>query len=181
MTLTDTADYSDIMASLRARAMMQFGDTVLPRIRFFTGNDLFFQRMKELTDLHTDKASGARPMILECGCGSQDTTRDLAERGFLVRGVDIFRRDGQDADVYISDATLLPFDKLTWALICRPDHSGWADATIKRAITSGGLGIYVGLSENYESDISEELADCLYGIEDNVGLEGERMWVFKQL
>jgi len=41
------------------------------------------------------------------------------------------------------------------------------------------LIINVGLSENFESDISEELTDYLYGVEDNVGLEGEHMWVFK--
>lgn len=168
-----------LMASLRARAMINHGDMILPRIRFFTGNALFFNALGELVAKHTGIVNQRRPMIIECGCGSQDTTRDLQERGFLVRGCDIFRREGQSDDVYISDATTLPFDAMTWALICRPDHSGWADATIKKALNQGGVGIYVGLQENYDNDISPELQERFWDGVKSVGLEGEDMWVFK--
>lgn len=163
-----------VMASLRARAMAMHGDVVLPAIRFFTGNDLFFSSLKALVD-----EKGGRPMILECGCGSQDTTRDLAARGFLVRGVDLYRREGQTSDVYIQDAVMMPFDEMTWALLCRPDHSGWASDTIERCIKRGGVGIYVGLEKNYHQDIDEDVNEFMVKRICNVGVEGEDMWVFK--
>jgi hypothetical protein len=136
----------------------------LDEIRFFTAKPLFFKTLKEWV--------GGR-VLFECGSGSGHTTRELQERGFTAVPVDIAAREGQCRDTLIVDACQLKFAKSVWPLVCRPDHSGWAEHLFTRAYAQDAHAIYVGLKENVARDL--HFPHKVVAVKRGVGVENEMM------
>lgn len=115
--------------------------------------------------------------FIECGCGNGALTREAVKQDFRFVGIDLVERDGQHEQVLHMDAVNLTFNKHLWAIVCRPDHSGWAYATIQNALKRGASAIYVGLPDNFERDL-DDLLDHVTAQFTSVGTEGESLLYF---
>lgn len=153
----------DFMQQLRAHAM---ANVRLGYLRFFTPTQQFWEAMEQW------RGQG----FIECGAGSGETTREAVANGFKFMAVDICKRDGQD-NVTIIDATMMSFSDAAWPIICRPDHSGWCEDVMDRALEAGAGCIYVGLRRNVENDLGDHFGehDAFFA---DVGEEDECLWYF---
>jgi len=152
---------------LRELQRQTLSDTVMPYIRFFTARNKFFSIVDSWKEL---------PFV-ECGCGSGDTVRELSARRFSVLGIDIANREGQSSNILIADASTFAFSRNMVCLICRPDHSGWCQDTMHKALKEGAIVLYVGLPKNLERDVGQYFGKHTK-CHAKVGEEGESLWVF---
>lgn len=159
---------SDAFRSMRTVALM---GTTLPSHAFFTPEEPFWQMMTAYAIKHGIE-------IVDCGCGIGLTVKEAEVRGIPLRGVDLAKRHGQHPKVEQLDATMLSWNAKKWPLICRPDGSGWCHDVILNARQQGASTIYVGVSRNYERDLSMFRTTRLPGV---YGEEGERAWIIRPL
>lgn len=158
---------SDAFRAMRTVALM---GTTLPSHTFFTPEEPFWRMLKAYTDHGIE--------VTDCGCGVGLTLKEAEQRDIPLRGVDLANRKGQHAKVEQLDATMLSWGPLRWPLICRPDGSGWCHDVIVNARQQGACAIYVGVSRNYERDLSMFRTTRLPGV---FGEEGERAWIIRPL
>ncbi|HEC66588.1 MAG TPA: hypothetical protein ENI23_15035 [bacterium] len=138
-----------------------------PNRRFFTPVDEFW---KVLSDLPKDLN------LIECGSGMGDLLTEAVEHGIRLGGVDPIWREGQHIAVHKMDAMQLTWSSERWPLICRPDHSGWAQDVIVRAKQHGATTLFVGLPSNYRWDLQHFFTKAHPRI---VGAEGEKLYWIK--
>lgn len=142
----------------------------LPRQRFFTPNDKFWSKLNELGS-HFD-------MLVDCGTGNGELPKEAQNRSIKIAGIDIAPRDGNaPTEVQIIPAHRMSFDDRIWALVCRPDHSGWCEALQMQVREAGSGFIYVSKAYNVNDDL---YLDC--NLPDDlirgVGEEDESMLVW---
>jgi hypothetical protein len=112
---------------------------------------------------------------VEAGAGLGAITDEATRRGFNMMGVDINEREGQSKSVVGLNALSLPYNTHIWALVCRPDHSGWCELLIEKVTRAGGTVLYVGLDRNVERDLGDYF-DQAEQLARQVGEEGEHVW-----
>lgn len=141
-------------------------------IRFFTPTEIFWNTITE----NFEPNAG----IIEVGAGAGDTTQEAAERKLKWLGIDL-RADESNMSKGVLQANAVTFDygfaKLVIA--CRPDHSGWVEEALEKALLADCDIMYVGLEENADHDIQELMELFEYTVIDNAGEEGEKIWWFK--
>lgn len=139
-------------------------------LRFFTPTDQFWEFMNSFRS----------KVIIEAGAGAGYTTEEAKERGFDWMGIDP-RVDHVTAarGVYRGNATRhthTPGENVL--VVPRPDHSGWAEQAMRKALEEGCPAIYVGLPENLEKDILDLATEMHYNLIPDMGEDGEVAVVF---
>lgn len=157
------------MQELRNRTM---GTITLPPGRFFTPKPVFWDILKAFVD--GERSLGNTLTFMDCGCGTGDLIKEAQAHDIVVAGCDVQKRDGQLAEVLALDATMLRWRFDYWPLICRPDHSGWAEDVVANAITQGARAIYIGKPSNYHRDVG---GLPIKRFARDVGEEGETMYI----
>lgn len=165
--MLDAFSTSDAFHSMRAAILM---DATLPSHAFLHPEERFWEMLKAYTSQGIE--------LVDCGCGIGLTLQGAEERGIPLRGVDLAYRMGQHCSVERVDATMLSWGPHRWPLICRPDSSGWCHTVIQQARRQGASTIYVGVSRNYERDLSMFRTTRLTGV---YGEDGERAWIVRPL
>ena len=144
-------------------------DTPMPRQRFFTPNQGFWEEMESL--------KSGFDMIIDCGTGNGELPDEAMARGIIMAGIDIMPRDGNGpCEVQIIPAHKMPYSSKVWALVCRPNHSGWCNLLQKQAQHDGAGFIYVGLLKNIEVDL--DFINTADRVIHNVGEESESMFIW---
>jgi hypothetical protein len=138
---------------------------VLPSQRFFTPTQRFWQVLRHEVPTNVT--------LVDCGCGMGDLIPEGKENGFVIQGIDICRREGQNPEVSIRSAHMFQWQENVWPLICRPDHSGWVSVVAENARLMGAKLLYVSKYNNYERDVGR-IRGVSRGL---VGEEGERLYV----
>lgn len=157
---------NSILADLYDRAVGVIPPTPL---RFFTPNAKFWAALE---NYRTD-------VIVEFGTGRGDTLREARARGFRAAGCDVSASIESIMDgIHQMSALRFPLAPGMVAIACRPDHSGWVQAALERALSHECVAIYVGKPENVERDLDDDFAELGWLIED-VGEEGELMLLFR--
>lgn len=158
---------------------------MFPSQVFFYPNDLFLDTMNGL-DGH----------IIEMGCGvghALDCMKHYGEENDSLnminsRGFDIVARTECAAPMQVAyghmfDALEFKFyTKLMNVLVCRPDHGGWVGALLDQFLTGEKTCkrfIYVGLERNLRVDFDDTQLDFLSAVVENVGDEGENMYIWE--
>ena len=146
-----------------------------PRLRFFTPTPVFWQHLKKVQEENNVS------MFIDCGTGNGELpTEAKNDHDIKMGGVDIAKREGNTvAEAQIMPAHLMPFNYKIWALVCRPDHGGWARALLDKCQEDGSGFIYVGLRKNMVLDLGDYLVESPYDTYEECGEEGEEMLVFK--
>lgn len=140
-------------------------------MRFFTPLSKFWSSIA--------KVSG-ESVIVEFGSGKGDIVSEGRELGLKISGCDLNAGHAEMVKgVHRMNAVRFPLQTGIVAIACRPDHSGWVEMALTRALDEGCIAIYVGLNKNVERDLfyllkSKHRRDVI----NNVGKENERMWVF---
>lgn len=160
--------YRDLLHSFNSLGI-SLSALTLPSQRFFTPTEEFFSIMEGYK----------HDRLVECGAGRGETSRELKNRGYDTLAIDLLERDGQDEDVLILDALYFPFADTDFVYVCRPDHSGWVEELMERALIRSGSFAYVGLERNLERDLWSA-ADTWHTKFLEVGEEGEHMWLWTQ-
>lgn len=159
-----------INESIRELVEGRIGGLGPVEVRFFTPTPAFYSAMEPFRD----------NIINEAGCGRGDTLVELREAGFKAAGCDL-RVDAVGSiqrGIQRMCATRFPYCDRIVLLICRPDHSGWAEEAILKALAAGSTAIYVGLASNIERDFDPDVITQAVKQIDGVGQEGESMWIF---
>ncbi len=157
---------SAMMNSLRELAYARMGGAgALPDHRFFTPLPDFWDSLEVVTPVGVQ--------LVDTGCGRGDLLGEAALAGRILLGIDVAYRSGQNACVKKHNAITYPWGRLTWPMICRPSHDGWAEETVKAAREAGATVLYVGLPKNYYRDLGR-VRSVNHGV---VGEEGERLYV----
>lgn len=149
-------------------AQRGWGASPLPGLRFFTATEAFWALFEQ--------PGWKDRRWIEAGAGLGDTTEEAEARGLDMTAVDLNEREGQSAKVLPLNALALPYGAETWALVCRPDHSGWCYFLIEKVLSEGGSVLYVGLDRNVDNDL-DEFMDQAVQIAQDVGEEGEHAWL----
>lgn len=145
---------------------LNIGGYTLPNGRFFTPTPVFWDAIKPYQDT----------MFLDAGCGSGDLVNELIDNGFKAIGCDINMRDGVNdygRTIQLVNATSFPLTKGMTVLTCRPDHSGWCEPLLERAVKFNCTFIYIGLERNLDLDLSSDVNYEI--IARDVGEDGELM------
>lgn len=137
-------------------------------LRFFTPNEHFWSLMEEFKD----------KLIVEFGCGKADTLQEAKERGFRWAGCDLRRTPELIDGVYMLNALRMPLSKDMMCIACRPDHSGWVEPALRRALEFGCTVIYVSKETNMDRDIGGLLDNEIFFRHMKVGKEDEGMVIF---
>ncbi len=161
-----------LMQELRNRTM---GLLTLPDNRFFTPKPVFWDMLKAFVD--GERSLGNRLTFMDCGCGAGDLIKEAQAHDLTIAGCDVQKRERQEAGVLTLDATQIRWRFDYWPLICRPDHSGWAEDVVSNAILQGARAIYVGKPSNYHRDVG---GLPIKRFVRNVGEEGETMYITGQ-
>lgn len=151
---------------LLGESILGFGLT-FPHLKFFKPNDNFYQVMEEFNGKN----------IVDAGAGVGHVASGLRNEGHSCVAIDINARDDSE-DVLITDATSFDYSSVDVVLICRPDHSGWTSPLIDHIRSLGKVAIYVGLEENFESDLTEEQDEMALDMGVVAGNDGERMLIW---
>lgn len=157
------------MNSLIDAACEQMQGMTFPQQRFFTPNTLFWEILTKLSTQFTT--------IIDCGTGNGELPIEAFEYGIKMLGVDIIIREHTEANnIQYIPAHHLSYSKDHWALICRPDHSGWCEDIQSQALNSNAGFIYIGLLANVKHDISLNISP--HKIIPSVGEENESMFIW---
>lgn len=156
---------SNIMADLMDDLVGWRGPMTM---RFFTPTEKFWQMLEPWRD----------EPVIEFGSGRGDIVLEGLERGFRISGCDLSRPSPRTAGkVHNFNALRFPLAPNMSVLICRPDHSGWCEPAMVRALEQGCEVAYVGLPENIERDMGDLYARRGAPVM-GVGEEGECCWLF---
>lgn len=137
--------------------------------RFFTPTEAFWQLIE-------GRFAGRK--FVELGAGRGDTTEEARARGLAWSGIDLHvDMENLTKGVMRLNALRVPLDPSLVFVMPRPDHSGWAQPTLRRCLEGGSISIYVGLDRNADSDL-DDLLDHPHEVVDSVGEEGEKAWIF---
>lgn len=129
---------------LQSAKQLAVSNLVLPSQRFFTPTEEFWEMLSTVPE---------DVQIIDCGTGNGELVQEARDRGFNLRGIDLFYRDGRSPLVEFGDATTFKWSPQVWPMFCRPSHDGWVEETVVRARNSGATSIYVGLKSNFFIDI----------------------------
>jgi len=145
-----------------------FGLTLPPSQHFFS-TERFWEILKEYAD------DGV--MFIDCGAGSGHTCGQSGKYGIKMSGCDIFKRDQHDIDNFIQPmpAHRMPYSEILWALVCRPDHSGWVEHLFQHTRDKDCGFIYVGHEEKVLFDVGDSDWDRMHK---NVGNDNEIMFIW---
>lgn len=159
---------------MKSNALQELMGTLLGALpptpyRFFKPRKGFWKLM--------DKHRGT--VVVEMGAGRGDTTEEAKAHGFRWVGCDLATNDVETLMKGVQTISALDFPLVAGMTViaCRPDHSGWCEPSLQRALDTGCVAIYVGLEKNAERDLGDlyhQVADFHTG----VGEEGECMWVW---
>ncbi|MDH1555920.1 hypothetical protein N5E86_15815 [Stutzerimonas stutzeri] len=142
---------------------------VAPTLRFFTPTDEFWSVMSRFKNTP----------IFEFGAGTGETVEEARALGFRWSGCD--HRTGPETmlrGVHQLNALRVPLTEGMTAIACRPDHSGWVERALRRALNHNANAIYVSKGRNAARDIGDLLLDRPFEMIESVGAEGEAMWIF---
>lgn len=146
----------------------------LPRLRFFKPTEAFWGILKQVQE------TNGIEMFVDCGTGNGDLPKEARyERDIKMAGIDIARREGNEpTEVQMMPAHQMPATDTIWLMCCRPDHSGWARATLEKCLEAGSGFIYVGLRKNMAGDLGPHMMDRTFDTYNDMGEDGEQMLVF---
>lgn len=117
----------------------------LPNLRFFEPTKAFVPLIRK---------TAAKRLIIDCGAGVGHITKLLQDNGIRACAIDTTERDDPACEVAPLDAMLFPFNQDMIALIARPCGGSWIRGTFEQAISRGADVIYVGVSRNFERDLT---------------------------
>lgn len=172
MTATELAEAlgipSDVQGDLIDRTWQSAVGEVLPSQKFFLPTQEFWDTMHGF---------GPDPRWMDCGTGDGHIVEEARIQGLAMSGCDIYRRADAPPDIHILPAHRIPWTKPLWALVCRPDHSGWCPHLFNKVREAGCGFVYVGLADNLELDMAgvETTWDEFVA---GVGHDDEAMWVW---
>lgn len=137
---------------------------VPPTLRFFKPTEKFWKFMDSFRS----------KVIIEAGAGAGYTTEEGNSRGFNWIGIDP-RVDEVNAAkrVWRGNALTHTYTEDNVLVIPRPDHSGWAEQAMRKALEDGCPAVYVGLPENLERDLLELATQVHYVLLHDMGEDGE--------
>jgi hypothetical protein len=165
---------SDLMGQLRKQAAAR---THLPAGRFFHPNERFWHHLCVLAGPGNKTVEGPTRFV-DCGTGDGYNVMFAARsRGLNVEGIDIARRDGQHKDVVRGDACDIVWSPTMWPILCRPDHTGWANVVADNALRQGAKVIWCGKPENFKRDVLGSYRATV--LVRNVGNAGENLYDLK--
>lgn len=152
------------------------GGMDLGPLTFYTPTENIWGHLKLIHNL------GVR--FTECGSGMGTFLDEANKRGLVDKGVDINTRKGQSKLIITANACNLMWSPTHWPIICRPDHSGWANVVTEKALSEGARVLWIGLGRNFDRDLSSYKSKVERinpkGHQHAVGDEGENLYIIKQ-
>ena len=118
----------------------------LPNLIFFEPTEAFIEFLT--------RTSPCR-QIVDVGAGTGFLSATLSNRGFKCLAIDIIERDEPFYPVHMLDATVMQFPPACVPIMARPCHNEWVVETIRNALTTCGLFLYVGLEHNVFDDLGD--------------------------
>ena len=141
----------------------------LSNLKFFQPKEVFFAEM--------EKQFSTR-LLYEIGAGVGHVSAGLSARGFRVLALDLYERDDTEFPVLITNAVTHSYREGSALLICRPCHSGFVEATIRRALIQGVTSfVYVSMARNTSNDLGVFRKE-FRTVRRFVGEERENMYVW---
>lgn len=137
-------------------------------LQFFKPRPSFWRTMRRIAQ---DK------LVVEFGAGRGIIGHEARERHDMGWACIDLSRTNVENSVHSFNALRFPLEKRMIAIACRPDHSGWVEPALTRALLMGCTAIYVGLDRNAQRDLGE-LYELVADFHSNIGQENENIWIF---